>query len=66
MKIIEKKELEIGNRDGGLNLVHAADGKFYLVLEADTLHRKETFDGLGSTENLEISEAAYLALRDKA
>lgn len=61
-KIIERVNLNLDNRDGALYAVKADDDKFYLVLVADTLHYEECFDGMGSTSDVEITEAAFRAL----
>jgi hypothetical protein len=53
--VVEKKQLAIGNRDGELYKIKDEDGKCWLVLEANTYHCEETFAGLGSTTEVEIS-----------
>lgn len=54
--------LGVGNRDGDAYAVKTADGRCFLVLQADTYHNDEVFQGMGSTEHVEISAAAFAAL----
>ena len=54
--------LGLRNRDGDIMIGQDDDGKCYLIAEADTYHNREVFHGLGSTEQIEISEAAFDAL----
>ncbi len=60
--VIQKIPLHVENRDGKLFAVEAQNGRFYLVLEADTLHNREVFHGMGSTDHIEISTDAFFAL----
>lgn len=60
--IVRKVLLGLSNRDGEILVVEASDGTYYLVAEADTYHNKETLEGLGSTEEIEINRAAFDAL----
>jgi len=59
---LTKIYLGAGNRDGDAFAVKTVDGKCYLVVEADTFHNREVFEGMGSTEHVEISQAAFSAL----
>ena len=61
-KIIRKIDMELGNRDGDLHVVETDDGRFYLVLTAETMHVPEEFDGMGSAFCIEITRAAFDAL----
>ena len=61
-KIIQKIDLELGNRDGELYAVEADDGGFYLVLTAETMHLPEKFEGMGSAFRTKITRAAFDAL----
>lgn len=58
-------DLGLENRDGRLFAVKADDRKHYLVLEADTYHNPEVFNGMGSTWHIEITEQVFDALRLK-
>jgi hypothetical protein len=60
--IVRKILLGLSNRDGEIMVVQDDQGKCYLVAEADTFHNAEVFDGLGSTEQIEITQAAFDAL----
>lgn len=60
--LLAKVELGVGNRDGAAYAVKTTDGKCFLVLDADTYHNAEVFCGMGSTEQVEISKAAFAAL----
>ena len=66
--VIEKKVLGVCNRDGeafAVRIKHPdteSQRLHYLVLEADTFHNDEVFEGMGSTQQVEISEEAYEAL----
>jgi hypothetical protein len=61
-KIISKIHLRVGNRDGDAFAIKADDGKCYIVLYAESFHNAEEFEGMGSTEHVEIPEAAFVAL----
>lgn len=61
-KLTEKHHLGLANRDGEIMIGRGADGRYYLIAEACTYHRDETFDGLGATEHIEIPEAAFSSL----
>lgn len=61
--IIKKIDLHVGNRDGEAYAVSADDGKFYLVIDSNTGYgERNTFKGMGDTNQTEISEAAFSAL----
>ena len=60
--IVRKISLGLSNRDGEILIAEASDGTCYLVAEADTFGNEETLKGLGSTEEIEISRAAFDAL----
>ena len=60
--IVRKILMGLSNRDGEILIAEASDGTCYLVAEADTFHNAETLEGLGSTEEVEISRAAFDAL----
>ena len=60
-----KINLNVGNRDGDAYAVKTEDGKCYLVLEAETLGREGVFAGMGSTDQVEISKAAFDALANE-
>jgi hypothetical protein len=60
--LVRKIQLGLSNRDGKIMVGQDTDGKCYLIAEADTFHNEETFFGLGSTEHIEISKAAFDAL----
>mgnify|MGYP000305333709 CR=1 FL=1 len=62
IKIKRKVSLGLMNRDGYLIAVESVDGKFFLVLEADTFCNAEIFEGMGSTVSREISKTAFDAL----
>jgi hypothetical protein len=57
-------DLNLSNRDGKLFAVKS-EGRYFLVLEGDTLHNAETFPGMGSTEHTEINEDAFNALANQ-
>lgn len=59
-----KECFEIGlcNRDGKVMVGKDFDDMCYLIAEADTYHNKEMFIGLGSTEQIKISDRAFDAL----
>ena len=61
-KLSIKIPLGVGNRDGDAYAIKTSDGKYFLVLGADTFNNKETFQGMGSTEQIEISKTAFTAL----
>ena len=61
-EVLAKVDLDLGNRDGYLYAVRAGDGKCYLVLEAESFCKDEVFSEMGSTEDVEISRAAFEAL----
>ena len=65
-KVITKIHLRVGNRDGDAFAIKADDGKCYLVLYAESFHNSEVFEGMGSTEHVEITEAAFVALAASA
>lgn len=60
--IVRKILLGLYNRDGEIMIAEADDGTCYLVAEAETFHNAETLQGLGSTEEIEISRDAFDAL----
>jgi len=60
--IVRKVLLGLSNRDGEIMVVQDDQGRCYLVAEADTFHNAEVFNGLGSTEHIEITKAAFDAL----
>ena len=62
--VLTKVSLEIGNRDGEAFVVRTRDGNCWLVLEADTFHTPEFFEGMGSTEQMQISETAFAIMAD--
>lgn len=62
MKIATKIELPASNRDGALYVVETKCGKHFIVLEADTFHLDEKFEGMESTDQFEISELAFKEL----
>ena len=64
-KIIQKIDLQLGNRDGDLYAVETDGGGFYLVLTAQTMHFQEEFETMGSAFCTEISRAAFDALTTK-
>jgi len=57
-------DLNLSNRDGKLFAVKS-EGRYYLVLEAETLHNEECFTGMGSTEHTEITEGAFNSLANQ-
>lgn len=57
-------DLNLSNRDGKLFAVKS-EGRYYLVLEGETLHNEEVFPGMGSTEHVEITEDAFNALLEQ-
>jgi len=57
-------DLNLSNRDGKLFAVKS-EGRYFLVLEAETFHSPEVFSGMGSTEYIEITEDAFNALADQ-
>jgi (p)ppGpp synthase/HD superfamily hydrolase len=57
-------DLNLSNRDGKLFAVKS-EGRYYLVLEAETCHLQEVFSGMGSTACTEINEDAFNALADQ-
>jgi hypothetical protein len=60
--VTSKIDLHVTNRDGSAFAVKTEDGQYFLVLEADTYHNPPQFEGFGSTEHAQISEAAFKAL----
>ena len=61
--VIIKIDLSVGNRDGDAYAVSTDDGKFYLVIDSDTDYgERGTFRGMGYTNQVEISGAAFSAL----
>lgn len=63
-KEMSRVHLGVGNRDGDAYAVKMSNGKCFLVLQADTYHNEEVFAGMGSTEQVEITTAAFTALAD--
>jgi len=59
MKLKEIKKLGLCNRDGQIMAAKDENGVCYLIVEADTFHNVEYFQGLGSTEHIVISELSY-------
>lgn len=64
-KITQKIDMDLGNRDGDLYVVETDEGRFYLVLTAETMHVPEELDGMGSAFSREISRAAFDILTTK-
>lgn len=64
--LVRKIQLGLSNRDGEIMIGQDADGKCYLIAEAVTFHNAEVFRGLGSTEHIEITKAAFDALANAA
>jgi len=62
VKLAEKISLGLSNRDGEIMIGKGVDGRCYLITEADTYHNEEVFEGLGSTEHIEITAQAFLSL----
>lgn len=62
--LVEKFPLGLESRDGNILIGKAGDGTCFIIAEADTYHNTEVFQGLGSTQYIRISEAAYMALRE--
>ena len=62
IKLVTKIDIGLDNRDGTLFACQDEHRICYLVLEADTLHNEEVFEGMGSTEHKVISEEAFKAL----
>lgn len=62
VKLAENINLSLSNRDGEIMIGKGVDGRCYLIAEANTHHDTEVFEGLGSTQHIEISEAAFLSL----
>ena len=60
--LVEKIELGLSNRDGEIVVGRDTEGTCYLIAEADTYHNEEVFEGLGSTEHIEIAVEAFLSL----
>jgi len=60
--IVRKILLGLSNRDGEIMIVQDDQGNCYLVAEAETFWNAEVFTGLGSTEQIEITQAAFDAL----
>lgn len=60
--LLHKHPLFIGNRDGNAYVVETVNRQFYLVLEADSFHVREVFQGMGSTQQTRISAEAFAAL----
>ena len=62
IRLVEVICTGLTKRDGELLVCKGDNGAHYLVLRADTFHNSEVFLGLGSTEQREITEEAYVAL----
>ena len=63
LEITEKIQLMVSNRDGNAYVVKADDSKCYLVLEADTYHLEPVFNGMKSTDQIEIPEEIFQAFK---
>lgn len=61
--LLYKEETELYNRDGCLWIVKDEDERCFLVLEANTFHNQEVFEGMGSTQHIEISPEAFTHLK---
>lgn len=62
VRLAEKINLGLSNRDGEIMIGKGVNGRCYLIAEADTYHNTEVFEGLGSTEHIEITAEAFLSL----
>jgi hypothetical protein len=63
--IKRKVLLGLGNRDGGVMVVQDEQGVCYLVVESDSYYTPTVFKGLGSTDQIEITQAAFEELVKK-
>lgn len=62
VKLAQKIDLGLSNRDGEIMIGKGVDGRCYLIAEADTYRNADVFEGLGSTEHIEITAEAFLSL----